>query len=759
MRGSGSRLSKPKWDRIKGTHNPGMAVACTVVVRQPGGCIVKVGRKRLVYGYLREQDFERLELAEGKAASELSENDSFTAYVDGYDNDSMRLSLTAVPHNHAEIRAYLEAIEIGATVQGRVVDHGPPGVFVRLENDFDALLPTREVLRVEERSVEDILRVNDNVVAMVIKKDVARRSLILSVKRYLAAQEGTDLQEDEDEYPDVSPGDELLEQWTAPIATASRTVVVLEDDDVQRDGLVEFLTQCGHTVRGTSDLDALKGALASKHVDCVVLDAFVDGRNILGEALKFIADEYATAKVIVCSALFDPVEMAPAFSHRGTVIDVLLKPPELELLAQLADTLEEAEEFEAREYLPIDAGGTESTVQAPDRTGTTREDVARDFFHKACTKWPSDAVLVLHRPCHSRDPNLVEARGIDRGRFGRTRLQLKHSPVGDVLNKGKTLLLTGFEDGGVSGSSYITDFIDCSSMIGVPVYSMGQPEYGLFILRRSGPTLGSEDAAVAESMGLGMQAQLAQAVALEAIARQHIRLAMVNLFAGMAHETANSVSRIKIRMGQLMRQVGPLGQGTLAASEQQSMGEVIGNLGKEVKRIDEVLRTLLVTVSQAPHAPVELYKLLHEVYNCIVLEAELRDVHTEVNVAPELVRLKYPDVPLRQSVLNLALNALQHLDTCNHGRKHMRIAGGINKLADLPVWVSVSDTGRGVHENDRERLFEPYFTTRADGTGLGLYLTRWFVQSLGGRVSVSEAVRFGGTEFRIELPIPTGDSP
>ena len=99
---------------------------------------------------------------------------------------------------------------------------------------------------------------------------------------------------------------------------------------------------------------------------------------------------------------------------------------------------------------------------------------------------------------------------------------------------------------------------------------------------------------------------------------------------------------------------------------------------------------------------------------------------------------------LRQVALNLLTNALQAMPD---GGRLRRVTG----RAGNTVEVRLSDTGPGIAVADQPRLFEPFFTTRADGTGLGLALCREVVADHGGRIEL-EATGPAGSTFRVHLP-------
>jgi two-component system sensor histidine kinase HydH len=102
---------------------------------------------------------------------------------------------------------------------------------------------------------------------------------------------------------------------------------------------------------------------------------------------------------------------------------------------------------------------------------------------------------------------------------------------------------------------------------------------------------------------------------------------------------------------------------------------------------------------------------------------------------------------LRQALLNVLGNAAQAVA----GREaDIRVL--TTRLDSRRVVVVVTDNGGGIAPEDMPRLFDPYFTTRRTGTGIGLAISRNIVEGLGGRITVSSAHE-RGTEVRIELPL------
>ena len=127
----------------------------------------------------------------------------------------------------------------------------------------------------------------------------------------------------------------------------------------------------------------------------------------------------------------------------------------------------------------------------------------------------------------------------------------------------------------------------------------------------------------------------------------------------------------------------------------------------------------------------------------VTLATDLEEAVPTLTVSPKQID---------QTLLNVMINGIEQMAISGVSHKKLTVATRFHDGADYPVEILISDTGRGIHWVHREKIFDLFFTTKDRGTGLGLYISRFFIEQLGGRLVLRSSVLFSGTEFAVELP-------
>jgi signal transduction histidine kinase len=166
----------------------------------------------------------------------------------------------------------------------------------------------------------------------------------------------------------------------------------------------------------------------------------------------------------------------------------------------------------------------------------------------------------------------------------------------------------------------------------------------------------------------------------------------------------------------------------------------------------EIIRRARSFSQRRPHC-LELESintLVREVEQLCLPEARRRGVSFELQLADDLPDIPVDGIQVQQILTNLIQNAFDALSTIEPYRRRVRLTTRLARTGG--VEVRVADTGPGISPEDAERLFEPFVTTRAEGTGMGLAIARNIATAHGGSLRV-EPRSEGGAVFQLLLPL------
>jgi signal transduction histidine kinase len=243
--------------------------------------------------------------------------------------------------------------------------------------------------------------------------------------------------------------------------------------------------------------------------------------------------------------------------------------------------------------------------------------------------------------------------------------------------------------------------------------------------------------------------------AAERRARDAQRLAEIGaMTGGLAHEIKNPLSTIGLNAQLLSEGIGEL---PVAEEDKRPLVRRMASLSREVERLRGILTDFLQYAGE-PRLEIkaaDLNAVVEELVDFFHPQAEQNSVRLRADLAPGPLRAPL-DVPhVKQAVLNLMLNAMQAMAE-SRGPKELilKTHRGQDESKRPVVVLHVIDTGPGVPPEHRARLFQPYFTTKSGGTGLGLPTARRLIESHGGTIDVHTDGR--GTDFVVTFPTEPG---
>ena len=180
-------------------------------------------------------------------------------------------------------------------------------------------------------------------------------------------------------------------------------------------------------------------------------------------------------------------------------------------------------------------------------------------------------------------------------------------------------------------------------------------------------------------------------------------------------------------------------------AELKEVDEILKDIVRDNNRAGEVIRRMraLVKKEELDFAPINIVSVINDVVQLVHSDGILRNIRVQIECQDGLPRVRGDRVQLQQVVLNLLINAFDAMKEAIATERNVKVWAKTNGAGT--VEVSVRDHGTGLTSNELARIFQPFYTTKREGLGMGLSISRSIIEAHGGRLWAENNADRGAT--------------
>ncbi len=722
----------------------------------PFGVFVRLGDTTKAYIRRRDLDLD----ADVEPAEVVREGDRITGVIINLGNSHKHLELSRRATMCDYWEEFVHHYHEGSVVTGIVQSLNSHGVFVRLLPGLNGFVPLEELATWRVSRPEELFWVDDEIEAIVMRISPGKKKVRLSIKARLEQRaKALGIFDRISGAPDDSPH----RKAAAPVGIARYSeqiesfihhnvgpVLVVDDHAEVRGPLAAWLNQCGLEVSQAESLSEGLAQIGQREWRVILIDLNLleyDGLDLV----RFAMEQGSRAHICVMSSHDSLIERAADIELAG-VSQVFAKPLDVNELKQFLLRLARGESVPQWRAMTQTAASVFPAF--PDIAAIERKEDSPLHRLQIALDQVTDTLRAQIGLIFGMDPSSraisVLAQAGDDALKADALYGLCDSPVEDVICEDAPIFENRVSEKAQARFSKLSDLLKFESCIGVPIRVHEEIRHAAFFFHRDPDAFSKYRVRDARAGATLFAALLAEEAMNRRLRSLHPMLLGGELAAGFGHEVANKISGLELQLLQL----------PIHGDRDELQAELANvlNLTLDLKSTVEAFQQL--PRSNEGQMAVDLCDVNATIQRAKLLlrpVARREGVKISQKLAPNLPPVTGSAITLQQVFLNLMLNAVQQMSLRSAEHRVLAISSSAGK-EPFPVQVRFWDTGPGIHKPLWEKIFSPGFSTR-NGSGLGLFIARNFLHSLGGRIRVEESFIPLGTTFLVELPSaePGGD--
>lgn len=542
--------------------------------------------------------------------------------------------------------------------------------------------------------------------------------------------------------------DNDLEKLLRPDAPRKH-VLVVENEEAQAKAMAGWLRKLNQRVNVVASAEEAIDFLSKTEPDIALMDVGLPGMS--GTELSYhILENYPHIQAI------NATDWAHASSISSTLEDLQAHGVSLVLKPLIPEDLVPFL-LEDKKHLPEkqneDRGFTERLPLLDIPEGDVRKRIRR-LMLDAKKRLSFEHVILFSLDQTHRKVDIVD--DACNGLLNKKALPyLVYSPVRDVAEDKEIIAVNEITEREEKRFQYLSEFCPSTvSCVGIPVPVQEKTDYALFALDKHAQEITNEEQIYLEGVALAIGTALTQRSLKEKFVLMQRTALIGHLTRAMMHEINNLVGPLLYSTDILSENLSQCEKG-INKPHCSVIRDEISVIQKDVKKLVNTTKVFGRIVSKGKSRVLRVDEIILETLTLLEDIRGRAKVSFSFREPDQLIIVRSQAVVLEQIFLNVLLNAIQQIEELRpDSGGWVKIDMELTHATEGPMCrILIQDNGPGIHISLWEKIFEVGFTTREDGSGIGLYVSRNLMNDIGGKIFVSASHILGGTLFEMEFPV------
>ncbi|MFZ5910872.1 MAG: ATP-binding protein [Chloroflexota bacterium] len=641
----------------------------------------------------------------------------------------------------ANISSYFSKNEIYEGVVTGVMGYG---VFVELASGITGLLHQSKFPAWVQKSPLEIFWPGDRIRVVIEQIDAKKRRLGLGLpaektKPSAGLQFGAD---------SIKAHRQAEIEALIKDKTNRKRILIVEDDPKQSKLVSNWLKRVGQKVDIVDRAEEALVIIAKFVPDIVFVDVGLPGMDGITLANQLL-EEYPHVRLVVTTEYASADEKnkeLDSLQERG--VDFLPKPliPD-DMLDFLKKNGNHAEPPPVKNDIP-----TQSDLFNI-RTSTTSS--LHGMLQKSRIRLGFEAAILFQLDAVRRTVSIME-NSTQSSLNSHAASSLIYSPIRDIAEDEEIIVKEKCLKEDEARFQYLLDLFPMQACIGVPIPVNLPQKYALLFLHSQPKDIYEEDQTYAEAVALVIGAYLEQNLFRERSTIIQRSALIGQLTRAMVHEINNLMGPLNNRLEIFKKKLEGFKKGDIPDEKAVPLTSELDEIQQTIHKIVTTTRMFGRIITKNKNEVLRLDEIVNETMYLMRDTADREHVTLSFTPPEKLLLARSQSASLQQILLNLLLNAIQQIAefrSQHGGVVQVTLETDSTPDSNSIIRILVKDNGPGIHTSLWETVFEPGYSTRQDGSGIGLYISRSLAEEkLGGRLFVQESYILGGTTFALQIP-------